>query len=434
MERQRVFLARLIFAIVLLGAPVLLADGPHWQVPNPDGPDEESPGDGEEKKKDEPKKKLTQKEEMEQRVRAMMSAAGHDSNPGNFLKMDEPCFAYYMVNMHIAMAKGNNDVASTYKQIVQRAAQAMREVDTYCPCPDSSPLWQSEEKRAKMVEYAKRTWVLSAQLKPELAAMCADVCVENYLDTVRFSDDAKAKRLEGLLKKALEQNKKIAELLLKIDGEKDERKRAELLMEWRRMQGGRDGLVAVSREYKTFALITGDIPILVDDALVRMVTALSDMGYPALSALQKHLNHPNKTVQTCVKNLSDIIISRMAQPTLPNIEQHLRTLERLPRTLAANVATRSLKEMGNLAIPLLIEIAEREKSPLKSAACSALETITFKGFRTDLAKWKEYWETVKAQPKPKPEPKAPDKPDEEQAEAVDTELKIVRKVEVPQEE
>ena len=160
----------------------------------------------------------------------------------------------------------------------QRAAQAMREVDTYLPCPDSFPLWQSEESREKMVEYAKATWIKSAQLPPELALACAEICLECYFDTVRFSDDTANKKLPQGLAEALEASKKLTDLRDAMLNEKSAQKRMDLHREWMKLLTKASRMRSdVARAYGTFGMNTGDIPLLVLQRSHR-IEAVREMG------------------------------------------------------------------------------------------------------------------------------------------------------------
>src|SRR5204863_392400 len=138
-------------------------------------------------------------------------------------------------------------------------------------CPDSYPLWQSEELRELMVGYSQKTWIRSSQLPPEIANECAKVCVQAYIDAVRFSDDAQNKRLNGRAKDVFDLGKKVNDMLDKMAAEKDPAKKIKLQKDWVIEAARLHGAVP---DFPSFNPTTGDIPVLVDDAASRMAKAL----------------------------------------------------------------------------------------------------------------------------------------------------------------
>jgi hypothetical protein len=307
---------------------------------------------------------------------------------------------------------------------MSKCAQAMREVDMYCPCPDSHPMWQTEELREKMVEYARKTWIKSTQLPPELAAACAELCVDSYVDTVRFADDAKEKRLPNRVKALWDANKIIADVLFRYALEKDPQKQRGLMGQWLKEAGKiRMGSSDLATAYETFREMTGDIPVMNNDTQARMVTALSEMGYLALARLQFHENHKNVAVQKAAKNLSDAIRARLAKPTLDNVAAHLKQIQQAPNSPAATHATSALKAMGNDAVAPLIQVVELDLLSLKKPALEALAMVSGKDFGTDLAMWKQLAETIKNQPPPMEVKRVPK---EEVADEIENEVEDIR--------
>ncbi len=388
MHFGRVIIA--ISAALAILAASARADGPHWHVPNPDG-DETSPGDD---------KKKPEKDGID-KIRGM-APMQPDHNPGNFLEMDAACSAYYRTHCMLFPAKGQREL---YEQIMLRCAQAMREVDTYCPCPDSFPLWKTEETRARMVEYAKATWIKSSRLKPELAARCAEICVECYVDTVRFADDARARRLPNDVKAFFDLNKQQGEILQKLQNENDPAKRAKLEMEWRRSNGvtrSHD----VARVYHSFKMLTGDIPMMVDEAQARMVLALMQMGPIVLPPLRNATRHANVTVKTAATNLIAMLEKNLAQVNMSNVVLHLRQWAQAPNSNAGRASAQALKAMDEAAVPILVQIAGQDTLELKKEAVAQLQAITGRPFGGDMELWKAYAASLR----PRAAEKKPDAP------------------------
>lgn len=400
---------------------VARADGPHWQVPNPDGEPYRQEEDQARQKAEEQKKAAEKKQETEKKkggVRVLppvgfanpRAGSGHDLNPGDFITLDEACIRYYEQNCAISFDNpdrnplvwmgGPKKAAPNltleekkrrfYVAIMHRCAQAMREVDTYLPCPDSYPLWHEAEGREKMVEYAGLTWVRATQLPQPYADACLKCIAECYVDTVRFSDDAQGKRLPGNLKPLVELNNQLAGLLAKIDAEPDVQKKAVLMTQWRmaaaqvyRLAFSGNPLAAAYASYK---LVTGDIPLSVGEAESRMMKAIVEMGPSMIPYLTNAPHKGNVRAMKAVATAIELIRRRAlaAAPTEPSgpvfantstVPDLVRWIERKPNSEEARAALAHLKRMGPGAFPHLLRIAENDALGLKKTAAGLLAQL-----------------------------------------------------------
>ena len=398
-----------------------VADGPHWQVPNP----EYDPGKEDEKKKKDKKDKKNKKNKKNKKDKKkpqrgdppkLSSTSGmwgnYDSNPGDFLKMDDTCIKYY--ERHCAILYDGTygygleiGVPSPAKKpktkeemrrwfyllIMQRCAQAMREVDQYLPCPDSLPMWHEEVTREKMVQYATRTWVLASKLPAEDAKACLEFCVKAYTDTVRFSNDLRNPRMPRWLAELAKKNKDVATLLDQMAAEKDEKKKGELKKEWWKAAGNAAGFgkgfadrKLLAKAYTTFRLITGDIPLCVSDAEVRMAQALVEIGPSVIPFLLRDPARNNPNVQRAVKALIQTIKSRYnlnndlisMNPTAQNVTDLLRQIAAKPLDMGAQARRRALESMGPKAWDHLVRLAKSEAPEVQKEALRMLRTFTRK--------------------------------------------------------
>ena len=79
-----------------------------------------------------------------------------------------------------------------------------------------------------------------------------------------------------------------------------------------------------------------------------------------------------------------------------NVAKLLKELKTNPNSPEAQAAPAILKNMGNAAVPFLIRAAEDETLGVKAPALNALSTASGKTLGNDLARWKQYEETVEA--------------------------------------
>jgi hypothetical protein len=418
---------RRLSALVVVCCACAWADGPHWQAPNPDGDpytdDEDAAKDAAEKREAERKKTEEAKKKKPGQVVlppgfTRFGGWGHqdyDVNPGDLLALDKACIQYYERHCAISYESGalRRFVARTgpggvrqlqpakpapnlsekekkkrfYLLIMERCAQAMREVDTYLPCPDSYPLWHEEDLRAKMLEYAQRTWVRSVQLPPEFAQACAEFCARAFVDSVRFDDDVKSRRLGGWLANLVALNQQLTQLLQKMDSEEDTQKQMLLRRQWSQLAAQAMGLIAqnggLGPTYKTFSLVTGDIPLCLDDAAQRMRCALVEMGPSVIPHLQRAAGLTNTKVRQIVQVVVDHIGKRWnlnaeganLNPTAGNVLEHLRWIKTKPGSHEAKVSERALQEMGTPGLVRLISIAENEFIGERETALAVLRGL-----------------------------------------------------------
>ncbi len=379
-----------VCCLVFLAAPTLRADGPHWHVPNPDGEDDETlgPENGGQKKVEVPVPKGGN-------ATRFKGVGDWSKNPGDFFKMDQPCIDYYERHCVIKYSKNKGNL-DFYIKIMNRCAQAMREVDNYLPCPDSFPLWHTEELRELMVEYSQMTWQRSTMLDPKTAMACAEFCVQAYVDTVRFSEGRAKKNLAGGVQGLVDLNAKMVAILEKAANEPDKRKAQALITEWRALaKGGGVNTKGLIKAFETFKMITGDIPIQVDMAEARMLEGLANMGTIVLRPLSKHLNSPNPRVRKAVQSVVNYIRSKLSSPvnsapTMSNVLTQLRYLQRKPGSIEANMAMKNLKNMGEAALPALVRIAENKNLGLSQLALNSMKVCSKKNFGLSLDKWKAY--------------------------------------------
>lgn len=406
-----------ISVLCLCAAPALRADGPHWHVPNPDGDDTTFDNNPDGKRPADPKAPPAGKNPLPG-VGGGGAGNGQQDymhNPGNFMTMDQPCIGYYERHCVIKHAK---DDLKFYLLIMNRCAQAMREVDTYLPCPDSFPLWHTEELRELMLVFAHRTWVRSTRLKREYAEACAKFCVQCYFDTVRFGNPAQDNQ-GGKLKDAAEGNKKLQALLEKMSNEKDAAKRQAL---WKECTGALGASKAqLAQALVTFKLMTGDIPPQVSDAESRMVDALVEMGTIVLGPLGTESAGKSAAVQKAARTVTELIRHRLSNPakqeaSLSNVLEQLRWLSEKPGSAEAQAALKILKAMDSGGIENLIRIAENETLNMKAVALKALSSVSGKALGSDLARWKSYLEELRAAKNPPPQPVAVEKPKEKEQE------------------
>ncbi|MCZ7647036.1 MAG: hypothetical protein M5U26_17560 [Planctomycetota bacterium] len=400
-----------LWAILLLGlwSTKALADGPHWHVPNPDSEDY-SEEDGEKPKPPEGPKPAG-------------GGRGQNNqdwahNPGSFFMLDQPCIDYY--ERHCVIKYNQNDL-DFYLLIMNRCAQAMREVDNYLPCPDSFPLWHTEELRELMVVFAKRTWQRSTQLKHPNNEKCAEFAVDCFIDTVRFVDEGRRGALAAKVKEFFDKNKKLQQMLEEMDklSKTDPAKARAIQQQW--VAEGRDGLNKsglskdVAKAFATFKLVTGDIPMCVDEAEMRVMDALAGMGTIVLPYLQKAAQNPNPHVQRQAWSVINMIQKQFQQPanvapSYSTIIDQLKWIQQKPGSPEATRALKILKNMGDNAVKYLIQIAKGSDPAMKSIALGALATVTGRSYGQNLEKYEEYLASKKAQEvkaEPKDEEKEP---------------------------
>ena len=386
-------------AVVFCGLwTVARADGPHWQVPNPDGEDYtlENTPDG--KPPAAPPKGGGGKGGNNEDYRR---------NPGNFMLMDKDCIDYY--ERHSVIKHDGNNLAF-YLKIINRCAQAMREVDHYLPCPDSFPLWHTEELRLLMLEYAKKTWIRSTQLDRKTAEECAKLAVQCYIDTVRLSTGVKENTLAAKVKQFWDGNQELTRILQKMDEEKDPGKKKALMDEWR--QKGKNGLNKLGLDkdvaafVTTFKMMTGDIPMLVEDAETRMAGALYEMGTIVIPYLQKFSADKSPRVQNAAQELiksiqKEMVTPRLRKPTMSNVIDQIRWIKDKPGSPEATAAIKVLKDMGPEGWDELVNVAENKNLDHKQAAYSALASATGKGFGQNAERWRAYIQEERDKAKPK---------------------------------
>ena len=397
-----------------------LADGPHWQVPNPDyDPERERGGD----------------------ANVPVSKRDYRTNPGDFLQMDEACIKYYEIHCSMSYTTGlvtwpppknvrpgkkrtkEEMKRDFYLMIMQRCAQAMREVDTYLPCPDSFPLWHEDTLREEMVKYAQRTWVLSTRLPAADAAACAEFCVNAFLDTVRFSETLRGPKVAGWMAAMKKRDQEVAKLLDQMANEKDPAKLTALRAKWTQLTStSKRALEAnVCRNYLTFRMITGDIPVCVSDAEMRMVEALVGMGPRVLQffdARNPALKNPRvmRAVQAIVETMKkrwNLNLDGVCMDiTAPNVTELLRKYAASPNTRKYRSA---LKDMGPKAWDHLVRLAEVEPPKVQRAALNLLRAFTNQRVSTTLEEIKPVVAKLLAEEKAKenpPEATTPPKPTE----------------------
>lgn len=301
MRKGTAVTALVALGLLYCGRGAVDADGPHWQIPNP-----------------------RNEYEMQQAGKKVLALPAADGgalgakgrgiasspmvNPGDFFAMDDKTIAYY--EQHCAIKYGN-DKQKFYLLIMERAAQAMRELDTYLPCPDSYPLWHSEEGREHMEEFAIDTWVMAAQLAEPLASACCDFAVLAYIETLRFRDPGDR---PAVVTQFLELNNKLRDMCVAAAGGAQ----AGSFGEWRKLAKSPEAvrlMRAVREAFSTFGMMTGDIPAAVSDAQARMDFAMMRMGRPMLAALQRGLgktNNPNiqKALRSLIERLNDALAPR----------------------------------------------------------------------------------------------------------------------------
>jgi len=378
-----------------------VADGPHWQVPNP----EYNPEDKDKKKR---RKKRTQ------RTRESFQS-GYKSNPGDFLRMDEACIKYYENHCSISYSTGKTALSfllrnqpakkrtkqemrrDFYLLIMQRCAQAMREVDRYLPCPDSYLLWHEEALRELMVQYAQRTWELSTRLPPADAAACAEYCAKAFLDTVRFSTDMRGREGPIWVASMGKRDQEIAKLLEQMAAEKDPKKLLELRRAWLKHNGlsrtdTRAMLQNVRERYATYVLVTGDIPVSISDAEVRMAEALTKMGPQVIPYLKRDPSLRNPRVRRAAEALIETIRTRWnlnrdgisMNPTQRNVTDLLRKYAAHPGADTSLPFRRALEEMGPKAWDHMVRLAQSEPPKVKKEALRLLCAFTEKPDTTKL--------------------------------------------------
>ncbi|MBE7462095.1 MAG: hypothetical protein HS116_01265 [Planctomycetes bacterium] len=383
--KSKLVIGLAVLALSLWGIQAL-ADGPHWHVPNPDS---EEYSDGDE----------TKPPAVPAGGGGAANAKNADwaKNPGNFFLLDQPCIDYY--ERHCVIKYNKNDL-DFYLLIMNRCAQAMREVDNYLPCPDSFPLWHTEELRELMVVYAQRTWQRSTQLKAPLNEKCAEFIVQCFTDSVRFGDDARRNALDAKVKQFFDANKELQKMLEQAAMEKDNAKKQAILKEW--IAKGRDGLNKtglskdLAKTFATFKLVTGDIPMQVDEAEARMMEGLSKMGSIVIPYLQKGTQDKNPQVQRQCWAVLQMIQAQFAapatgKPTMSGVLDQLNWIEHKPGSPEAARALKVLKNMGDEAIKHLIQIARSENLGSKKAiALGALAHVAGRNYGSDLKKYEAY--------------------------------------------
>ena len=279
MLRHRMLRLALLLALVSLSSA--RADGPHWQVPDP-GPLYDAESDK--------AKPPAPPAPPAVKPKAAGGLQNYTPHLPDLLKLNDECVKWYTQHCVIKF----KDKKQFYHDIVARSAQAMREVDTYCPCPDSYPLWHTEELRELMVKYAQDTWVkccTDPNMNQEFANHCIAYCIEAYCDTVRF------KRTEDLTRRNQALKAKLDELSAKGD-----------------LKGGAafkkaiQAVVVRKVNLKSFVFITGDIPLMVEDGESRMFETLVRMGKALNPALMAAMNNNNNLdVKKALKDVYDLI-------------------------------------------------------------------------------------------------------------------------------
>jgi uncharacterized protein YukE len=419
----------MLCVILLAGGFRAAADGPHWQVPNP----EYSPED-----KDNEKPRTREIVVGGRRIVVPLRSSGADykSNPGDFLGMDDACIKYYEQHCALSYADGREgfgfrlDPAKAGKKrteeearrefyllIMQRCAQAMREVDRYLPCPDSSPLWHEEDLREEMIKYAQRTWVLSMKLPPAEAAACAEICAKAFTDTVRFWGDLRNPAAPRWLADMAKDNQEIAKLLEQMESEKDTAKAQELRAKWARASNAafRSATTDLRKEYTTFRLVTGDIPICVSDAEMRMMEALVGMGPCVIPFLTRDPALKNPRVQRAVQALIETVKRRWnlnrdgisTNPTAQNVADLLRQIAAKPFAAESQAIRRALESMGPKAWDHLVRLAEAEPPNVQKEALSLLRAFTKKPTPATLEEIKPVVAELLAAEKAKEKPPEP---------------------------
>lgn len=433
-----------LLALCLSWPAAVRADGPHWHVPNPDNDpyrkEEEEGRKAEQEKKKEEEKKAGEEGRRKVPGRTTVVPAfplarawgntDYDQNPGDFAALDQACIRYYEKHCSISFQYGATGYVGVFRDpkkaaqpqqlsdpqkkrrfyllIMERCAQAMREVDTYLPCPDSFPLWHTEELRDKMVQFAQRTWIRSTQLPPDYAAACAEFCAQAFADTVRFDDDVQSRRVGGWLAEFMALNKELAKLLEKMADEKDPAVKLKVQQEWRLKASKAYALVfrsgGLGNAYPTFKLVTGDIPVLVSGAAQRMMEALIQMGPGVIPCLQRAQGRNNSRVAQALDATAEMIRKRWnlnadgmsLMPTTSNVLDLLRWVARRPGSLEAQVAQKALQQMGPKALAQLVRIAENENLDLKEEALVLLRMMLKKPSWTTLAEIRSEVEAMAA--------------------------------------
>lgn len=407
----------LVAAVATFAYGTAVADGPHWHVPNPDG-DEDFTFDPEQGGNDSGKKVANPVVAGGDGGGGKAGLGDWDKNPGNFLEMDQKCIEWYEKHCVIKFSqnKGKEDF---YIKIMNRCAQAMREVDEYCPCPDSYPLWHTEELRQLMIGFSKLTWQRSTQLDRKTAEACAEFIVQCFVDTVRFGDNRRRKAFAGDAKAFVELNDKLVAALRKAAQENDPKAQKALLDEWRQLHAG-SAFVKIPKDLTdaltTFAMITGDIPVQVDEAEMRMMDGLANMGLIVVKYLNKYTKDKNPDVVRSVYTVLGYIQKKMTTPqmvapNMSNILTQLRYLKVMPNAPEGQLAVKQLKLMGDRALPTLVRIYDNENLGLKDYALAAMGMASDKGFGRNIEKWRAYAKEIEekektARPKEEPQPNA----------------------------
>ena len=446
---------RCLFFCMLCGALFgtgfrAVADGPHWQVPNP----EYNPDEKDEKKKEEKPKTRTiiikgKKYVVPVPVRSGFGRGGdYKSNPGDFSRMDEACIKYYESHCAISYQRGAVGFSrfvgvqkpakkrtkqemrrDFYLLIMQRCAQAMREVDRYLPCPDSYPLWHEEALREEMIQYAQRTWVLSTRLPPADAAACAEYCAKAFLDTVRFSMDRRSPQGPKWLVDLGKRDQDIAKMLEQMAGEKDPKKQQKLRTAWMQRAYGKNqaSLQDVRKQYPTFVLMTGDIPVYISDAELRMAEALAKMGPQVIPYLNRDPSLRNPRVRRAVQAMIETMRQRWnlnrdgisMDPTQKNVTDLVRKYAANPYAGTSQPFRRALQGMGPKAWDHMVRLAESEPPKVKQETLRLLCAFVGKPVSTKLEEIKvlvaKRLEAEKAKEKPPEKPSTVDlKPKKEE--------------------
>lgn len=292
--------------VAMFGIPAS-ADGPHWQLPNP-WTEYEMENEGRPRPP-----KVTEVADGGRFQKGLKTSPLVNPGANGLEGMDDKCIAYY--EEHCAIKYPGNK-SEFYLMIMDKAGQVFAEVQDYCPCPDSYPLWHSEEGREFMRWAAQQTWVASTKLPQKDAQACAKYIATYYVTALRFSNDPD---MVKKMKEFLDYNAKCAELVDKIGKETDKGKIAAATAEWRAFAkgAGMRTTAAAIKDLDGVKYITGDIKYIHEMTINNMSQAIINMGPSVLPALAEAMKTGGPAVQKAVWLIADTIKRNAGKPAPP---------------------------------------------------------------------------------------------------------------------